>query len=203
MPAKVPQPLNEPVLAYAPGSPEKQALKRALESMAAAPVEIPLVDRRRSVRTGTHRRGRARRTPTSRCWPGRTRPAPTTRSAAIDARRWRRRSRGRATPLHERLAVFLRAAELLASKYRPILNAATMLGQSKTAHQAEIDAACESIDFWRFNVALRRAHRRRAAGLAAGHVEPARRAPARRLRVRGHAVQLHRPSAPTCRPRRR
>src|SRR5262249_11654592 len=55
------------------------------------------------------------------------------------------------TPLHERLAVFLRAAEMLASKYRPILNAATMLGQSKTAHQAEIDAACESIDFWRWN----------------------------------------------------
>src|SRR5206468_4528949 len=55
------------------------------------------------------------------------------------------------TPLHERLAVFLRAAELLATKYRPIMNAATMLGQSKTAHQAEIDAACESIDFWRWN----------------------------------------------------
>src|SRR5262249_17488198 len=54
-------------------------------------------------------------------------------------------------PLPERLAIFLRAAELLAGKYRPVLNAATMLGQSKTAHQAEIDAACETIDFWRWN----------------------------------------------------
>jgi 1-pyrroline-5-carboxylate dehydrogenase len=57
-----------------------------------------------------------------------------------------------ATPLHERLAVFLRASELLVGKYRPLINAATILGQSKTAHQAEIDAACESIDFWRWNV---------------------------------------------------
>src|SRR5260370_26227683 len=56
------------------------------------------------------------------------------------------------TPLADRAAIFLRAAELLAGKYRATLNAATMLGQSKTAHQAEIDAACESIDFWRWNV---------------------------------------------------
>src|SRR5205823_11175046 len=53
-----------------------------------------------------------------------------------------------------RAAIFLRAAELLATKHRPILNAATMLGQSKTAYQAEIDSACESIDFFRFNVAF-------------------------------------------------
>src|SRR2546426_1626800 len=53
--------------------------------------------------------------------------------------------------LGRRAAVFLKAAELLATRYRPIVNAATMLGQSKTAHQAEIDAACELIDFWRFN----------------------------------------------------
>ena len=56
------------------------------------------------------------------------------------------------TPWHERAAVFLRAAELLAGPWRQTLNAATMLDQSKTAHQAEIDAACELIDFWRFNV---------------------------------------------------
>src|SRR5437870_1096396 len=57
-----------------------------------------------------------------------------------------------ATPFHQRAAIFLKAAELLATKYRPLINAATMLGQGKTAHQAEIDAACESIDFLRFNV---------------------------------------------------
>src|SRR5262249_56940711 len=56
-------------------------------------------------------------------------------------------------PWHERAAIFLRAADLLAGPSRMTLNAATMLGQSKTAHQAEIDAACELIDFWRFNVA--------------------------------------------------
>src|SRR5262249_24364592 len=56
-----------------------------------------------------------------------------------------------ATPFSHRAIIFLRAAELLATKQRATLNAATMLGQSKTAHQAEIDAACESIDFWRFN----------------------------------------------------
>src|SRR3989454_6884494 len=55
---------------------------------------------------------------------------------------------------HDRAAIFLRAAELLAGPYRMVLNAATMLGQSKTVHQAEIDAACELIDFWRFNVAF-------------------------------------------------
>ena len=67
-----------------------------------------------------------------------------------------------------------------------------MLGQSKTAFQAEIDAACELADFWRFNVALRAAALRRAAGHRARHVEPARVPPARGLRLRGHAVQLHR-----------
>jgi 1-pyrroline-5-carboxylate dehydrogenase len=67
--------------------------------------------------------------------------------AALEAQReWGR------WPWEDRLAVFLRAAELLATRWRPVLNAATMLGQSKTAHQAEIDSACELIDFWRFNV---------------------------------------------------
>jgi 1-pyrroline-5-carboxylate dehydrogenase len=72
---------------------------------------------------------------------------------AIDAARAAHRSWS-ALPWHERAAVFLRAAELLAGPFRMTLNAATMLGQSKTAHQAEIDAACELIDFWRFNAAF-------------------------------------------------
>ena len=79
--------------------------------------------------------------------PGRRRPRSSARSAAADA--WHDWSR---TPWEERAAVFLRAAELLAGPWRSTLNAATMLGQSKTAHQAEIDAACELIDFFRFNV---------------------------------------------------
>ena len=81
----------------------------------------------------------------------RIRPARREAQAAIDAAAKAAPGWARAT-LHERSSVFLRAAELLATRYRPILNAATMLGQSKTAHQAEIDAACESIDFWRWNV---------------------------------------------------
>jgi len=147
--SKVPQPLNEPVLAYAPGSAEKQSLKRALESMARSPVEIPLVIGGKEMRTGSV--GNVRSPHDHKLDLGKYHQAGAEHAtAAIEAalhaqRDWMN------TPLHDRLAVFLRAAELLAGKYRPILNAATMLGQSKTAYQAEIDAACESIDFWRWN----------------------------------------------------
>ena len=100
-------------------------------------------------------------------------------------------------PWEERAAVLLRAAELLAGPWRDTLNAATMLGQSKTAHQAEIDAACESIDFLRFNVEFMTAHLRGAADLVAGHLEPHGVPPARGLRLRRLAVQLHRDRART------
>ena len=99
---------------------------------------------------------------------------------------WRSMSYG------DRAAVFLRAADLLAGPWRDTLNAATMLGQSKTVYQAEIDAACELIDFLRFNVAFGAAAAGRAADLVAGRVEPVRPPAARRLRLRDHAVQLHR-----------
>ena len=95
-------------------------------------------------------------------------------------------------PFADRAAIFLRAADLLAGPWRDTLNGATMLGQSKTAYQAEIDAACELIDFLRFNVALRREAPRRAAAVVAGRVEPVRPPAARGLRLRDHAVQLHR-----------
>ena len=85
-----------------------------------------------------------------------------------------------------------RAAELLAGPWRETLNAATMLGQSKTAHQAEIDAACELIDFWRFNVEFMPRIYEEQPTLVAGRLEPARVPAARGLRLRGHAVQLHR-----------
>ncbi len=105
--------------------------------------------------------------------------------------RARRGTTGAGRPWEDRVAVFLRAAELLSGPWRHTLNAATMLGQSKTAHQAEIDAACELIDFWRFNAAY-------AAEIYADQprLEPRRLEPhgvpaARGLRPRRHAVQLH------------
>ena len=85
---------------------------------------------------------RARRRPPGRC-------GEVEQAIAPPAEAWQDWSR---TPWEDRAAILLRAAELLAGPWRHTLNAATMLGQSKTAHQAEIDAACEMIDFWRFNV---------------------------------------------------
>ena len=147
----VPVPRNEPVLAYTPGSPERKALRAQLDRMAGEVIEIaPRIGGRR-VTTGRtadavmphdHRHVLA-------VW---HKVGASEVQRAIDAagaahREWSR------LPWQERAAIFLRAADLLAGPYRMILNAATMLGQSKTAHQAEIDAACELIDFWRFNVA--------------------------------------------------
>jgi 1-pyrroline-5-carboxylate dehydrogenase len=146
---KVPQPLNEPVLGYAPGSPEKKAVKRALETMAKAPVEIPLLiggERRKGSGFADVHSPHAHKKVVAKVAQAGADDVQRAVQAALTAQKtWAN------TPLHERLAIFLRAAELLATKYRPIMNAATMLGQSKTIHQAEIDAACESIDFWRWN----------------------------------------------------
>src|SRR5213594_4857135 len=146
---KIPVPVNEPVLSYAPGTSERLELKKALKDLSSHHVEIPLVIGGKEVRTGktvdavmphchhhvlakVHQAG------------------PAEVQAAIKAAReaWHDWS---TSEFERRAAVFLKAAELLATRYRPIVNAATMLGQSKTAHQAEIDAACELIDFWRFN----------------------------------------------------
>ena len=142
---------NEPILDYAPGSPEREELKRRLREMEAERMELPLVIGGEEVRTGDtaevvmpHRK----RHVLADCHQGG--PAEVERAVEAAAAAWRDWSR---TPWEERAAVFLRAAELLAGPWRQTLNAATMLGQSKTAHQAEIDAACELIDFWRFNVA--------------------------------------------------
>ena len=97
-----------------------------------------------------------------------------------------------ATPFDERAAVFLRAADLLAGPWREKLAAATMLGQSKTVYQAEIDAACELIDFWRFNVAFARQILAQQPISSPRRVEPHRLPAARGLRLRDHPVQLHR-----------
>ena len=109
----------------------------------------------------------------------------------------------RALSFDDRAAIFLKAADLLAGPWRDRLNAATMLGQSKSVYQAEIDAACELIDFWRFNVALRPT----AAGGAAGVRRAGCGTGSTTARWRGSSTRSPRstspPSPATCRPRRR
>ncbi|MFL5402533.1 MAG: L-glutamate gamma-semialdehyde dehydrogenase [Gemmatimonadales bacterium] len=146
----IPTPRNEPVLSYAPGTQERAALKAALAGVGAHQAEIPAVVGGREVRTGVthdvvsphcHRRVLAKVHQADRD------TIVASVKAATEAQRewgsWR---------FEDRAAVFLKAAELLATTHRQLLNAATMLGQSKTAYQAEIDSACELIDFLRFNV---------------------------------------------------
>ncbi len=147
---KIPTPVNEPVLSYAPGSPERTTLKRTLQDLTAQVMEIPLIIGGREVRTGTlrdtvspHRHGHV----LARVHQAGPKEIDGAVQAALDG--WREWSRW---SLEERAAVFLRAADLLATTHRAAVNATTMLGQSKTAHQAEIDAACEMVDFLRFNV---------------------------------------------------
>ena len=146
-----PYPSNEPVLDYAPGTPEKAALKAALADLSSKQVEIPLVIGGERVTTGRmaqcvmphdhqhvlgsyHKAG----------------PAEVQKAidAAVAAQAGWQKFRW-----EERAAIFLKAAELLATKYRHVMNAGSMLNGGKTAFQAEIDAACELIDFLRFNVA--------------------------------------------------
>jgi len=149
-PPKMPAPINEPVLSYAPGTRERAELKQTLKDMAGRPIEIPVVIGGKEIRTGRtvdavmphcHRHVLAK---VHQAGPGEVAGAVAAARAA-----WREWSN---TSLTDRAAVFLKAADLLATRRRAAVHAATMLGQSKTAHQAEIDAACELIDFWRFNV---------------------------------------------------
>ena len=146
---RVPQPYNEPVLGYEPGSPERDELRHRLDDLSGQRLEIPLVIGGEEVTTGDtfeavmpHKRGHV----LADVHKGGA--SEVGRAIAAAAAAWEDWSR---TPWEERAAVILRAAELLAGPWRQTLNAATMLGQSKTAHQAEIDSACELVDFWRFN----------------------------------------------------
>ncbi len=149
---QTPPALNEPVLSYAPGAPERASLERTLADFASKRVDIPMFIGGEEVRTGTTTTVRAphRHELVLGEW-HRGNASHVTR--AIDAALAARASWS-AMPWNARAAVFLKAADLLATKHRQRLNAATMLCQSKTAHHAEIDAACELIDFWRFNVAF-------------------------------------------------
>jgi 1-pyrroline-5-carboxylate dehydrogenase len=147
---KLPYPVNEPVLEYAPGSNERKHLKAALAEARGRVEDIPMYINGKEVRTGK----------TSDIYPphdlhhkigfyhsgdkGHVQQAIDAALAAKPA--WE------AMPWEQRAAIFLKAAELLAGPYRYAINAATMLAQSKNAYQAEIDAACEMIDFLRFNV---------------------------------------------------
>jgi 1-pyrroline-5-carboxylate dehydrogenase len=148
----VPRPRNEPILAYAPGSPERAELKARLERMANETIEIPVIVGGKEVRTGhlidvtsphDHRRVLARAHMADA----------KTIAAAVDTalEAWKA---WQATRFEDRAAVLLKAAELLAGPWRATVNAATMLGQGKTVFQAEIDSACELIDFWRYNAAF-------------------------------------------------
>lgn len=147
---RVPAPINEPIKSYAPGSPERAELKARLASMAGEHVEIPLIIGGKEIRTGKtfdavmpFKHGHKLATVHS--------AGPAEVQQAIDAAVGARREWA-SWAWEDRAAVMLKAAELLAGPWRATLNAATMLGQAKTAFQTEIDAACELIDFLRFNV---------------------------------------------------
>jgi len=145
----VPIPYNEPVLPYAPGNPETISLKAVLDKMSKEKIEIPIIIGGKEIKTGNmgkcvephnhqnviaeyHKAGK--------------KEVEMAIEAALKAKiEWEN------TPYALRAAIFLKAADLLATKYRFVVNAATMLNQSKNAFQAEIDAACELADFWRFN----------------------------------------------------
>lgn len=147
---QAPTPINEPVLNYAPGSPEKAALKAELKAQMQAPLDIPLVingqhihdrDKAKAVMPHDHSKVIANVAQANK------EDVSSAINAALAARKeWS------AMPWQDRAAIFLKAADMLASTYRARLCAATMMAQGKTCFQAEIDAACELIDFWRFNV---------------------------------------------------
>ena len=143
------KPVNEPVKEYRPGSPEKLQLKQQIKKMLGEQIEIPLRIGGKAVKTGklakcvcphdhAHVLGQYHQA-------GAEHVEQAVQAAANSWKSWS------TLPWERRAAVFLKAADLLSTKYRPILNAATLLGQSKTAFQAEIDSACELINFFRFN----------------------------------------------------
>lgn len=149
---KVPTPLNEPVLPYTPGSPERKTLEAELKKQESQTLDIPLIIGGKEIRTGktlnavephNHQKVLAKVHQASE------KEVNLAIEASLQAKKsWEQ--------LHwqDRAAVLLKAADLLAGKFRTIINAATMLNQSKTCHQAEIDSACEMIDFFRFNAAF-------------------------------------------------
>ncbi len=148
----IPKPSNEPVLSYAPGSPEKKLLKETLQRMKGEQADIPMYIGAEEVRTNNRKPlnpPHEHKHVLGHYHFGDASHVEQAINAALGAKEaWN------AMSWEHRASIFMKAAELMAGPYRQELNAATMLGQSKTAFQAEIDSACELIDFLRFNVAF-------------------------------------------------
>ena len=146
----VPIAINEPVKSYAPGTPERDAVKKAYTEMFNSTVDVPLYINGKDVTTGNTRTmspPHDHKHVVGTYHLAEKKHVDEAIATALEARKaWSK------TPWEQRAAIFLKAAELIAGPYRAKINAATMIAQSKTIHQAEIDAACELIDFLRFNV---------------------------------------------------
>ncbi len=149
---QLPKPVNEPILSYAPGSAERAALKKALANAKSSVKDIPMIIGGQEVRTGNLKNvnpPHEHKHVLAQFHQGDAGHVEQAINAALHAKKdWESLS------WDQRAAIFLKAADLLAGPYRPIINAATMLGQSKNAYQAEIDSACELIDFLRFNASF-------------------------------------------------
>ncbi|MFW9916497.1 MAG: L-glutamate gamma-semialdehyde dehydrogenase [Candidatus Thorarchaeota archaeon] len=147
---QIPEPKNEPILGYLPGSPERRELKAKLSELKSKKIEIPLIIGGKELKTGNLGQSRVPHNHQHILADYHKATAEEVQQAieaALEARQiWGEME------WHERAAIFLKMADLLAGPYRSTLNAATMLNQSKNAFQAEIDAACELVDFLRFNV---------------------------------------------------
>lgn len=146
---RIPKPVNEPVCGYIPGSPEREKLKAALNELKSKQIEIPLVIDGKEVRTDKKVKITAPHDHSlilGYAYHGSKKEFQMAIDAALKAQKtWA------ALPAQQRVAVFLRAADLLAGPYRHLMNAATMLAHSKNPFQAEIDGVCELVDFFRFN----------------------------------------------------
>jgi 1-pyrroline-5-carboxylate dehydrogenase len=148
---QAPLPLNEPVLPYSKGDKARAEIEAQLKTFRSTTIDIPLVIGGKEVRTGNTLKAvepHAHSRVLANVHQAGEKEVAMAAEAALKAKReWENLA------WQDRAAVFLKAADLLAGKYRAILNASTMLNQSKTVHQAEIDSACEMIDFFRFNAA--------------------------------------------------
>ncbi len=146
---EVPMPANEPIHGYAPGSEERTELKASLKELAGQQIEIPLIIGGKEIRTGNL--GECRMPHNHKKLLGTYHKAGAKEVRLAIKAAEQARKEWAAMPWEARASVLLKAAELLAGPHRMTVNAATMLGQSKNPLQAEIDSACELIDFWRFN----------------------------------------------------